>query len=920
MRLFDQNHYFAGRHYRVRLWHPGMPIMTCTSPIVGIDSETELIKTKSKVPPGVIAGFASGNQVDLVWWEHWDEYIPAFLAQNPQVKISFFNSGFDVKVMGEDYFLPELDKDNRVLELQAAYPSWRIANIGWFSPKFTLESLSKEFLGVQLDKDESIRLTYHQKMDLTDKHLIYLAEDCISTELLGILLNNQPTESIQARAAFVLAEISRNGMLVDKDFLYAQQNKLKTQIDSLRKELRVFGYVPKQKYEQLKSKELFDAICQIFGIMDSEKILEPVKSVPAWAWKILFVYLYAHASDKDLPSAVADDIRDLMFLILSTPKNMNKSQTMQQINAMAVEILSQIDAAEVVTGLGDAKPTSSADPWKAFSHVVALSYETGACLKNGMDDINSRIFELNEDNMGWLSTAPKRVSAKQFLQTHIRKIMEQYPDLELDLTESSEKNIKEAIREESKLAKKEHRAPSPVDITDLQIFKITKADKWRFEDCSIDDPFLNVYFEYQHAQKLLSTYMTDKYIDEVDGRVRPVFRSYLKTGRTGCSSPNLQNLPQEKNLREIYIPRPGYVFIACDYSQEELISLAQTCYTKYGFSVMRELINKGLDLHGMVMAFIDNKVPIDIGEKIKNISDDDLKNLKNMLKYYKETPEGKALRKLGKILNFGLPGKMSAKTLYKHLRKSGVKCTYEDAELYLMMWVALYTEMQFHFNCQKDGTIKESELNGNKAKSNIYNEDEEDEEENEILLDASGNVLAAEDRTIQLYTRTNILGMVKAKGSANACCNFDFQPVAAVANKIALWRLYYDEWYRAKNLNTIPRYFMCNFIHDEVLAEVPEELIDEVANHIHDTMLAGAKQIFKDVYLEAEASVMRRWSKAAEPAFDKDGKYIPYEDETIVCADCGKEFRKITAQKTEEGATVCPECYERLQQLNNKLA
>jgi DNA polymerase I-like protein with 3'-5' exonuclease and polymerase domains len=324
---------------------------------------------------------------------------------------------------------------------------------------------------------------------------------------------------------------------------------------------------------------------------------------------------------------------------------------------------------------------------------------------------------------------------------------------------------------------------------------------------------------------------------------------------------------------------------------------------------MRELINKGLDLHGMVMAFIAGKVDRNIGEKIKNISDEDLKNLKTMLKYYKETAEGKALRKLGKILNFGNPGKMSAPTLYKHLRKNGIKCTPEDAELYLNMWISLYTEMEYHFQSQKDGTIKESELQATKGQSATA--DDDDEEEDEVLFDADGKALGEADRTIQLYTRTNILGMTKARGSANACCNFDFQPVAAVANKIALWNLFYDEWKRVKETNAEVRYRLTNFIHDEVLTEVDEEIADEIARHIQKVMVDSARQIFKDVYLEAEASVMRRWSKAAEPAFDKNGKYIPYEDETIVCADCGKEWQKITAQKNQDGKLICQNCYEK---------
>lgn len=255
-----------------------------------------------------------------------------------------------------------------------------------------------------------------------------------------------------------------------------------------------------------------------------------------------------------------------------------------------------------------------------------------------------------------------------------------------------------------------------------------------------------------------------------------------------------------------------------------------------------------------------------------------------------------------------LPGKMSTPTLYKHLRKNNVQITLEESDIARLDWISLYFEMDSHFNCQKDGTIKESDLKHNKTGED---EDGSDEEDDIILFDAQGNPVAEKDRTVQLYRRTNILGMVKARGSANACCNFDFQPVAAVANKIAGWELFYREWQRSKTLNVPMRYKLIQFIHDEYGAECPEELADEIANHMHDTMLYGAKQVLKDVYLEAEASVMRRWSKSAEPAFDKNGKYIPYEDQTIVCADCGKEFLKLTAQKNENGEMVCPECYDR---------
>lgn len=43
-------------------------------------------------------------------------------------------------------------------------------------------------------------------------------------------------------------------------------------------------------------------------------------------------------------------------------------------------------------------------------------------------------------------------------------------------------------------------------------------------------------------------------------------------------------------------------------------------------------------------------------------------------------------------------------------------------------------------------------------------------------------------------------------------------------------------------------------------------------------MLQAAHDIIPDMRMKAEPAMMRRWSKDAEPAFDKNGKLIPFED------------------------------------------
>lgn len=60
--------------------------------------------------------------------------------------------------------------------------------------------------------------------------------------------------------------------------------------------------------------------------------------------------------------------------------------------------------------------------------------------------------------------------------------------------------------------------------------------------------------------------------------------------------------------------------------------------------------------------------------------------------------------------------------------------------------------------------------------------------------------------------------------------------------------------------------------------EVKEEIADEVAKNVQKLMLQAAHDIIPDMRMKAEPAMMRRWSKDAEPAFDKNGKLIPFED------------------------------------------
>ncbi len=87
--------------------------------------------------------------------------------------------------------------------------------------------------------------------------------------------------------------------------------------------------------------------------------------------------------------------------------------------------------------------------------------------------------------------------------------------------------------------------------------------------------------EYRELDKLKSTYV-DALPEMVNPRTNRIHTSYSQTGavtgRLASSSPNLQNIPIRtevgQQIRRGFVARPGWLFLAADYSQVELRVLA----------------------------------------------------------------------------------------------------------------------------------------------------------------------------------------------------------------------------------------------------------------------------------------------------------------------------------------------------------
>lgn len=125
-------------------------------------------------------------------------------------------------------------------------------------------------------------------------------------------------------------------------------------------------------------------------------------------------------------------------------------------------------------------------------------------------------------------------------------------------------------------------------------------------------PVVRKILEYRQLTKLKSTYADGLavYIRD-DGRIHGKFNQTITaTGRISSTEPNLQNIPIRmpigKELRRVFIPKDGCIFIDADYSQIELRVLAHMS----GDESLIEAYNSAQDIHRITASKVF-KTPFD---------------------------------------------------------------------------------------------------------------------------------------------------------------------------------------------------------------------------------------------------------------------------------------------------------------------
>lgn len=138
----------------------------------------------------------------------------------------------------------------------------------------------------------------------------------------------------------------------------------------------------------------------------------------------------------------------------------------------------------------------------------------------------------------------------------------------------------------------------------LPVVKKTKSgystDVDVLEKLKSEDPIISEILDYRQLMKLNSTYVEGlkPYINPKTKRIHSFFHQTITaTGRISSTEPNLQNIPTRfelgKQVRKIFKPEQGKVYIDADYSQIELRVLAHMSEDTH----MVQAFKDGEDIH-----------------------------------------------------------------------------------------------------------------------------------------------------------------------------------------------------------------------------------------------------------------------------------------------------------------------------------
>jgi hypothetical protein len=386
--------------------------------------------------------------------------------------------------------------------------------------------------------------------------------------------------------------------------------------------------------------------------------------------------------------------------------------------------------------------------------------------------------------------------------------------------------------------------------------------------------------------------------------VHPSYTVMVRTGRTSCSRPNIQQIPKDSAFRQSFVASPGHLLLAVDYSFIELVTFAATALQRYGWSDMAEVIRRGVDPHAHTAAMM---LSVLLEEFLRWKNDDTV--VERRLVDGKEVVVTRKdrfaqARQMAKPLNFGIPGGLGVDSLVsyahstykvdftpeqaKERRDLLTKTIYKELDLYLaedgpaLLARNLHTPVgevrnelgDTHLSCvRKILTGDPKRVDGkpyqptfvSRIWASLAGLNRNSDLKDALRLRQSSPELAAKVCHAGVATLT---GRLRGRVRYSQARNTPFQGLAADGAALALFELV-KEGFR-----------VVGFVHDEILVELPDEgghVAEATVRRVTEIMRAQMAQVLVgDIPVGCEAALSRRWNKKAK-LLVQDGKVYPWE-------------------------------------------
>lgn len=385
---------------------------------------------------------------------------------------------------------------------------------------------------------------------------------------------------------------------------------------------------------------------------------------------------------------------------------------------------------------------------------------------------------------------------------------------------------------------------------------------------AMDNPVAKAVLDYREFSTIVDTFI-DKLPDCVnpkDGRIHCSFNQYgARTGRFSSENPNMQNIPSHnKEIRKMFVASDGYVLMSSDYSQQEPKVMTQMC----GDPKMIKAYQEGKDLYAEIAALSFNTT------------------YDNCLEFRPDgttNPEGKSRRSQAKSILLGVLYGRGVPSIAEQLGTTTKKAQaikdsvfkgfpaipkFEEDSLDMAYEKGYVTTLwgrkrrlpdlqlpEYEFRW-KDGAPPDDDLLDFTSEADEEKVQEVPEELVRKYVSKLRNSYFGQKRKI--FEQANAEGIwiidngAKIADAQRQCVNSRIQGSAADMSKLAMILVGNDK--RLKELGfrlLIP-------VHDELIAECPEENVKECSERFAQLMSEAAKSALS-IPIKCDVEVTRAW-------------------------------------------------------------